>query len=384
MSSTGGYPWLIDERGSTIVFIKNSTKKPQKFHLDLIYPGGEWGSNLKTLSPGQTFKMDVREIRDSQVIGSEGNTVPPDAAIGHVYWSVFGTGDKTLIGRAQIVSIEKGLTSTYECQCACSASYGSCRLTPPSVIGYPGDSQLFLPQQQNVNCFGTPGSWFDVSIGGVSFSSQYPSVATIASNGQATALDVGTTNLYASWTGTIYYWNGFGCTTQLVSANASASCEVQCLIPTHEDTIITNWDTIALNKHKWVQRLFPVATSFTGRRVYEEDPGGGGPDTCHQQVPNSIFDPFVKITNPPSWYWTVAQGTNEWGPDTIGYPTNAVPYYRARVQLPCSTKFKQRMLINCGSGKQQYITPPHEIRASIGATTVSVGRAEENVTRNYP
>jgi hypothetical protein len=37
LSSTGGYPWFINETSSTVVFIKNTTDEPQYFHLDLVY-----------------------------------------------------------------------------------------------------------------------------------------------------------------------------------------------------------------------------------------------------------------------------------------------------------------------------------------------------------
>src|SRR5262249_38376607 len=50
MSSTGGYPWFINDEGSTVVFIKNTTSEPQRFLLDIVYPGGMWGSNLRTIA----------------------------------------------------------------------------------------------------------------------------------------------------------------------------------------------------------------------------------------------------------------------------------------------------------------------------------------------
>lgn len=228
LSSTGGYPWFIDEKGSTLVFIKNSTETPQQFHLDIIFPGGKWGSNLKTLAPGQTFKLDVREIRDSQAKGSEGNAIPLDATNGHVYWSAFGTAEKVLIGRAQTVDLDHGMASTYECQvCPCPSGFGGARMTPDSALGFIGGSTLFLAQQQNRDCMGNYGSWFNAP--GVSFSSANPSIATIDAGGMsACGLAPGSTNLFGSWTGTVYYSAGpAGCQTTYVNANPGASCDVQ-------------------------------------------------------------------------------------------------------------------------------------------------------------
>ncbi len=227
MSSTGGYPWFINEKGSTVVFIKNTTEKPQKFHLDVVHSGGRWGSNLRTLAPGQTFALDVRAVRDSQEKGSGGNAIPLDVTVGHVSWSVYGVAtNKTLIGRAQTVDFTKAIASTYECQCPCNATYSNARLVPSSVTGVPGDTQQFLPQQQNTDCLGNPTEWFDVF--GVSFSSDNPSVATINTSGLGTAQESGTTNIRASWTASIISYEGdpLMCESFDTTADCSASCVV--------------------------------------------------------------------------------------------------------------------------------------------------------------
>jgi hypothetical protein len=227
MSSTGGYPWFINEQGSTVVFIKNTTTEPQKFHLDVIYPGGRWGANLRTLAPGQTLALDVRAIRDSQEKGVEGNPIPLDASAGHVSWSAYSRGKKTLIGRAQTVEFRKAMASTYECQCPCNASYVNARLLPASISGFPGDTQQFLAQQQNMDCFGNLTAWFDVNAAG-GFSSDNASVATVNSSGLGTALAPGTTNIRASWYASIISYEGdpLHCESYDTTADCSASCEV--------------------------------------------------------------------------------------------------------------------------------------------------------------
>jgi hypothetical protein len=79
LSSTGGYPWFISGSASTVVLIKNTTNEPRTFTMNLVYAGGQWGSGTKTIAPGQTFELDVREVRDSQMKDSEGNVMPLDA-----------------------------------------------------------------------------------------------------------------------------------------------------------------------------------------------------------------------------------------------------------------------------------------------------------------
>jgi hypothetical protein len=124
------------------------------------------------------------------------------------------------------------MASTYECACPCPSSFGGARLTPSSIVGFPGDTALFLAQQQNSNCHGTMSCWFNVP-GGATFSSTNPSIATIDSGGSATCVAPGSTTLLASWTGTVYYTAGpSGCQTTFVNASPGASCDVQQPPPT--------------------------------------------------------------------------------------------------------------------------------------------------------
>ena len=229
MSSTGGYPWFITDTSSTIVFIKNTTTEPQQFHLDIVYAGGRWGSNLRTLAPGQTTKLDVREIRDTQVKSSDETSIPPGVTTGHISWSLRGQNPKTLIGRAQTVDFAKGLASTYECQCACQASYYDSILNPASVIGGIGDNTTFVARERDINCFGIIGSYYDQ---GGYFSSNNTSVATINSlSGYCQAVGIGSATLDAAFTGYTYTFDpGLGCLAFPVNANPTASCAVRPVI----------------------------------------------------------------------------------------------------------------------------------------------------------
>ncbi|MFN7947560.1 MAG: hypothetical protein U0Z53_19580 [Blastocatellia bacterium] len=382
LSSTGGYPWFINGTASTVVFIKNTTTEPRQFHLTLSYQGGKWGSNLKTLAPGQTYLLDIRKVRDEQEKGADGNIISPDAASGHVAWSVRGGTNKVLIGRAQTVDFTNGLAATYECQCTCPNSFYGSRLLPGVITGFIGDTQQFLAQEQDVNCYNAATAWYTLS-NGISFGSDNSGVATINSSGFSTATGAGATLFHATWN--VDYWylenieTGF-CNSTPDTADCTASCTVECLIPTSESTVPVGWDDIAGSKHKFIQRLLPATTSFAGRRVYEQDPGGGGPDTCW--FPGSERAKFEAVTNDPSQYWTVAQGTNQWGPDVIGWSPAAVTYYRAQGRAPCSTSFRQRMVINCGNTLTQYII--QDLAAAINSTTVMSYRAGQRVERTFP
>jgi hypothetical protein len=233
LSSTGGYPWFISGSSSTVVFIKNTTNEPRTFALNLVYAGGQWGSGLKTIAPGQTFKLDVREVRDSQMKGSEGNAMPLDAVSGHVNWSVRGKqGNKTLIGRAQTVDFPNGLASTYECQCSCPRSFYDSRLEPGGMIGYPGYQQQFLAKERSQDCFGNIYDGAPPST--VFFDSGDWNVASIGFDGLCTAMAPGSTIISASWDSVSYFMDINGtCSEEPVPTEPMASCEVEppCAFP---------------------------------------------------------------------------------------------------------------------------------------------------------
>jgi len=241
LSSTGGYPWFINETSSTVVFIKNTTTEPRQFTLNIIYPGGQWGSNLRTLAPGQTFKLDVREIRDSQMKGSEGNIMPLDATIGHVSWSAYGKeSHKTLIGRSQTVDVANGLASTYECQRCCGNNFFSSRVIPGSVTEFVGYTEQFIAQEQTIDCYHEHvSSWFNV--GWAAWSSANTNVMTVNSSGLGTAVGAGSTSIWASWTSTSWFADDAqGCIPQEVPAGGEAMCNVALPAVTITEVTIDN------------------------------------------------------------------------------------------------------------------------------------------------
>jgi hypothetical protein len=238
LSSTGGYPWFIKDTSSTVVFIKNVTNEPQEYILNIIYPGGRWWTNVRTLAPSQTYALDVRKLRDTQEKGAEESVIPLDATSGHVSWSMRGKQNKVLIGRAQTVDFSNGLASTYECQCVCGISWGNeARILPGSVSSFPGDVGTFQIQTKYVDCHGNEWGWITLDNQFlnyfVTYSSDDPSVATFAAPAVGTAIAPGSTFLRASWT---EYYNQlefiggeFVCVAIAATALCAAFCDVQPL-----------------------------------------------------------------------------------------------------------------------------------------------------------
>lgn len=66
-SSTGGYPWSIEDSSSTAVYIMNTTDRVQHYTAYLKVADGDYVIGTKALEPGQTATYDIRALRDNQV-----------------------------------------------------------------------------------------------------------------------------------------------------------------------------------------------------------------------------------------------------------------------------------------------------------------------------
>ena len=58
-SSTGGYPWFIEDSSVTVVYVKNVTDKPQEYVLELGYGGGSYTLGIETLGAGQSRRQSL-------------------------------------------------------------------------------------------------------------------------------------------------------------------------------------------------------------------------------------------------------------------------------------------------------------------------------------
>lgn len=206
LSSTGGYPWFIEDSYSTIVFIKNTTNKPQHFMLNIAYPGGQWGYKSKPIAAHQTLMVDIRKLRDNQEEGTDGSLIPLNATSGHISWGILGTIEKGLIGRAQTVDIMHSMSSTYECQCLCGPSWAhEARITPNSIeLVEGGDSTNVSFEATYYDCYGNYRGWVTASIPeglSLELSSDNPYIASFGGwPAKVTGNNGGETYIQASWT----------------------------------------------------------------------------------------------------------------------------------------------------------------------------------------
>ena len=377
-SSTGSYPWRVDEDYTTIVNITNISDHSASFIVDIRYPTGHYFLQVKDVAANGTSTFDLRKLISEQKPDNQGNVIPLSTTGGQFHWSIFGSPPSSkFIGRSEVVSVSNHVSSSYSCPACCPESGPFGQIIVPNDMSV-GDSQTLQTTGTVYDCNNYP-----TNIGGLpvdEWGISDPSIASYSPDyGSSTVvegLNGGEAFISASWPTDIWTSDGWSmCFESRDDMTDSEPMQVQCTSPTSETTTPIGWDSDP-TVYSWDQTLLPAATNFTGRTVTEQDPGGGGPDTCH--FTGSIFTPFTAITGGT---WTVTSG-NHWGSDHVGWHSSAVTYYRAQGKAPCGTTFPQRMVIDCSTGPITYAT--NTLGCDINSTTVTSTRAGSMAIRTWP
>lgn len=214
-SSTGGYPWIISETASTVIYVKNTATTTRSMNFRIMHNDGEYSLGTRTLQPDETVVVDVRYFRDEQIPDSEENFLPITADRGQVYWSTTDEEEVTsLIGRAEQYDPTRGVSSSYACLQLCPDSYRDGVVLPPNPIDQVGGQRTFEAFQLTDTTFGLPFTtpsplpehqvlrvtWFDYIPGTTTDSP----VVEIDSTGRATALQPGVAEIVAVWSARVY------------------------------------------------------------------------------------------------------------------------------------------------------------------------------------
>jgi len=365
---TGSYPWKISNDFTTIVYITNVSDQPAEFMGEINYHGGRVIVEPRKLQPGETATFDMREIREEGLRDSNGGYVPRTADFGQFKWSVRGltNGKHLLIGRAEMVSLSKHISTSYSCNDPCPPYYeGSIDPYPPPVV-FIGDSANATVKETawyDSGYHSTYTSWGDWSMTSAIGWVSPTSAATTSMNG--TAAGEGSVSAFIAIQQD-YGWDGLNCYEYgTYEESGSAPAEVQCPIPTGETSEAGSWGTgVMATVHSWKMTLTGPG-NFVGRSIAEQQGTTGGTDNCHftgSEIPK------YELTGLDA---TVA-AQNKWEPDAIGYKTPAVTYYREHNRAPCSATVTQNMFMDCPQILTQYATGP--VTVGITATEVSSKR----------
>jgi hypothetical protein len=376
-NATGSYPWRVDDDYSTVVVITNIGNQPARFQVEIRYAGGPYSVKQRELAVGETATFDLRQMRDEQKPDRVGKTLPRNLDRGQFHWSLVATpGEAHIIGRAEVISRSARVSSSYSCPVCCPDSGPSGGFDPNAYGLYVDNFAFTNARGDYYDCY---GNFYAGTLAWNSMWTNNTSIAAInASTEELHGMGAGETEVEGNYQYVDWFSDGMDCYQSYGSGSDSAPVEVDCSVPTDETTAFSRWADVegVPTVGMWTQTVLPASINFSGRTVTEEDPGGGGPDTCW--FPGSVYAPFTAITGGD---WTVTS-SNTWQFDAVGPIPAAVTYYRAHNRTPCSVTIPQRMVINCSSGALSYKT--NWLGYVIGDTTVSSIREGTVVNRTWP
>lgn len=211
---TGSYPWKVSKDFTTVVYITNITDEQAEFVGEINYSGNHFLLDARKLAPGETARIDLREVQAKQEVNREGQKMSKGFSQGQFKWAARGDtkGKIVLIGRAEMVSLSQRVSTNYSCNDPC----------PPS---YEGSIDPFLPPVVFVNLSGGSAAWETVCYSwGTCYGpySVYASwtldnqVGSLSPNNGTSTTMTGTTSGYATLDGFIgiqstYSYDGRDC-----------------------------------------------------------------------------------------------------------------------------------------------------------------------------
>jgi hypothetical protein len=231
--STGSYPWRLDGDYSTLVSITNTLAQPTRYLATIKYKGGKYSPNLKELAAGETTLFDLRKIRDEQIPDKDGSVIPPSVTGGQFSWSLIGGDSLRLIGRAQVTSPSKRVSSSYSCPVCCPNSFAGFGFTPSTSAGPVGGTAILAVDGFYVDCSRNVYGPYAVSPYGLWV--EYPSVLSIEmiSNGSAQmgCLSLGQSRFGGFVDGDWYDSDGIDCYARSGPFWGEGNGAVVCAIP---------------------------------------------------------------------------------------------------------------------------------------------------------
>lgn len=193
---TGSYPWKIEKDFTTIVYVTNITDQQAGFTGEINYSGGNFVLGARTLEPGETAVFDLRSMRNRKEKDSRGKGIPKDVSLGQFKWAVRGDtqGKQVLIGRAEMVSENQHVSTSYSCNDPCPPYYAGSidPFSPPIVlVDSTGNSAAwetaYYDSGYSIGPYGVEASWtVDNAVGTINPEDGHSTSMTGTEEGSAT------------------------------------------------------------------------------------------------------------------------------------------------------------------------------------------------------
>jgi hypothetical protein len=284
-----------------------------------------------------------------------------------VHWSIGGgRSARGIVGRIEQVDYALGVSATYACPEPTNDVFEDAWISPSYALIEGNDTGAFDALEVDKDSYGEQVGPYEITDI-LEWDTGNPDVADITGSGLVLGVGHGSTSVNAS--GESNGWIDVE-NTEHAWISEFASVDVQWAVPSAETTAFAGWHSTGPTWANFTQTLF--GGNFDGRWVREED-GGNGDDTCHfpesEKEEWDVLTKFIGHSNP----WQV-DGNNKWGPDTFGWATDFITYYRGEDRAPCQAQFNQKMYIQRpGTSDYHYVT--QVMKTGFTDTTVWSERA---------
>jgi hypothetical protein len=227
MTVGGSYPWQLAGGTTTVVHLKNTINQKVEAIVQVRYNGGTYNPERIPLQPFQTVALDIGRMRDAQAPDIRGGIMPRGVESGQVEW--FGMTPGSLIGRAEVATVPRGIASSFSCggPCQCGPNFNNSSMSTCPMTGLVGDSGQLDVFETDMDCNGIVyGPYNRDSV--ATWSTSDSSIATV-SGGSCALLAAGNCGITANFLATVYNSNQ-GC--QPIPENVGTSCSVAVQVPT--------------------------------------------------------------------------------------------------------------------------------------------------------
>jgi|GEM_PF-2384352 len=387
----GSYPIRWDEDYKNIVTVANTASQRLGFGATITAGNMVYVLKREPIDPGATVVVDVDKLKRDQVPDMNGKTLPLDAQYGKFHWIELGGGKNAgLLGRTSVSSVQNRRRSSFSCPFPCAYSFFQNPFFDTSIFWtIPlGQSLTSNTSQYAYDIYGYQ-YFYPISGTGLisvdnpsamSYGTGSPFNQVVGTPGQpgTTNVDylVNVTNFYQSSDGESCFDNSYDYVAQGPAATTS------CAVPDGESTsykrqVLTD-ATFNPTASDFLQTLTTAGNDNDA--TVTEQTGAIGDDQCHFY--GSLYSSFDHVTGGT---WSVGRitpnfaesqvvisGSNQWGPDEVGFSANQVRYYqqeRAKRGLApsCSATIHQVMRITCPT-KAQITYVVDDLSAGIDST----------------
>jgi hypothetical protein len=221
MTVGGSYPWQLAGGTTTVVHLKNTINQKVEAIVQVRYNGGTYNPERIPLQPFQTVALDIGRMRDAQAPDTRGGVMPTAVESGQVEW--FGMTPGSLIGRAEVANVPRGIASSFSCggPCQCGPNFNNSSMSTCPMTGPVGSSGQLDVFETDMDCNGIVyGPYNRDSV--ATWSTSDSSIATV-SGGSCALLAPGQCGITANFLATVYNSNQ-GC--QPIPENVGTSCSV--------------------------------------------------------------------------------------------------------------------------------------------------------------